>query len=344
MQQYAFIEPTPQTLFVEITTECNLRCRQCHMWATRETPGVLTTEEKLDLISQFSKLNPSGGVVFTGGEPFQKPDQLLSLSEACRDHGLLGVVNTNATYLSSELILRVLRTGPQVLVVSLDSHRSALHDYVRGVPGTFDRVTGVTTELVARRPSEPLASESRLYLSSILFNENIADCAEFIEFAKSLGVDGVTFQMLDRTFWLRSREDSFFEKHWFHDATSAKRSIDGLIAKYASDPFLLLDERDLEWMKLYIDNPHLLPEPVCGSHERNLMVDMYGDVQLCAYMKELLGGSSLGNARRSSLADLWRSKCAQEARPIMDSCRRPCGMLNCHRKQSAQLSAGAPRG
>jgi len=134
---------------------------------------------------------------------------------------------------------------------------------------------------------------------------------------------------------MRSKTDRFFAKHWFEDRTDAKRWLGLLAERYANDPFLLLNNRDLAWMQRYVDSPHVLPQPVCGSHERNLMVDLQGNVQLCAYMKEISGGEVLGNVRTDSLARLWTSKQAAAMREIMEICAKPCGMLNCHRRQVA---------
>jgi MoaA/NifB/PqqE/SkfB family radical SAM enzyme len=88
-------------------------------------------------------------------------------------------------------------------------------------------------------------------------------------------------------------------------------------------------------MKLYVENPDFIGEQVCGSHERNIMIDQYGDVQLCFSMRGLMNGNALGNVRQTTLSELWTSNLAAEARGIMSNCRQNCGMLNCHRKQVA---------
>ncbi len=88
-------------------------------------------------------------------------------------------------------------------------------------------------------------------------------------------------------------------------------------------------------MKLYVRDPDFLGEQVCGSAERNMMLDQHGNVQLCFFMRDLLGGRVLGNVRHSGLRELWESNLAAEARGVMARCRRSCGMLNCHRKQEA---------
>lgn len=320
----------PKTLFIEITTECNLRCRQCHMWLSHETAGTLNTVEKLDLVKQFAQMAPTGAVVLTGGEPFTKLQEVFALSRLCRNMDLLSVVNTNGTTIKDCRIPQLLAEGPQHLVVSLDSHHAALHDHVRGVPGSFNSTMRfIDAVLDCRRQ---VATDVKVYLSGILFDRNISESTSYIEFARKLGVDGITFQMLNRTFWLQGKVDKFFQQHWFTDAEAAKASIDEISDRYEADPFLLLDQYDLYSMKAYVDHPISLPNAVCGAHERNLVVDMYGNVQLCAYMTKLSGGRSLGSVREMPLLDIWKSEFACRMRPLMASCKRSCGMLNCNRK------------
>ena len=322
--------PSPRTLFIEITTECNLRCRQCHMWISREEPTTLSTAEKLGLVTQYAQMAPGGGVVLTGGEPFTKLEEVIALSSACRDLGLLSVVNTNGTVIPPSAIPRLLAEGPKHLVISLDSQHASLHDYVRNTIGAFETTMSLIQSLIRYRSNA--ATDVKIFLSSILFDQNISDSPSYIEFAKDLGVDGVTFQMLEGTFQLRGKVDKFFERHWFTDSVLAKSAIDKLAALYEDDPFLLLSSDDLRSMKSYIDHPHTLPNPVCGAHERNLVVDMRGNVQLCAYMKTLSGGQPIGNVRKASLSEMWNSEFAANIRPLMATCKRSCGMLNCNRK------------
>ena len=93
-------------------------------------------------------------------------------------------------------------------------------------------------------------------------------------------------------------------------------------------------ERDFNWMKSYIENPSETIEQVCNSHEENIMVDMYGDVEFCFNMKSLNNGKSIGNIRKHSLQSLWQSHYGHKIRHKMAQCRLACGMLNCHRKET----------
>lgn len=324
--------PPPTHLFLEITTECQLRCQQCHYWTTKERAGMLSLEEKLGLLAQYIQLNPSGTVVFVGGEPLLRLNHVLALSRQCRKAGLLSVVNTNAGTITTKIAEYLIRDGPSYIAVSIDSHLERLHDQIRGVPGTFQQAVAAIREMLRQRIA--LRSSSRIFISSILCELNIASCLQIAQFAKTLGVDGITFQALEHTFSLATKRDIFYEKHWFKDVMAAQGHVDRLAMHYAGDPFLLLNEQDIKWLKAYIAHSDLLPEPVCDSHKRNLWVDSYGETRLCAYMAKLPTPPSLGNVRQHTLSNLWNGPIADIARPVMAECRHTCGMLNCHRRKT----------
>jgi MoaA/NifB/PqqE/SkfB family radical SAM enzyme len=321
----------PRFLFVETTTECNLRCKQCHMWLTREPPGTLTTDEKIALVDELAGWSPGATVVLTGGETMQKKQEFYALSAACRRHGLRAAANTNATLLDEFDHERLLVEGPHYLVISLDSHEREVHDYIRGVPGTFDQVVDVIRRLVARKRASGEAEVS-ICTNLIVCDLNYATLGAYVAFVEGLGVDGIMFQPLARTFLLAAPRDGFFDRHFPSDVDAFDRAIDELLERQARGARLLTSAGDLAWMKLYVRDPDFIGEQVCGSHERNMMVDMRGDVQLCFSMRGLLGGRALGNVRTSSLRALWEGEMAARARGIMSTCRQNCGMLNCHRK------------
>ncbi|WP_257450044.1 radical SAM protein [Archangium lipolyticum] len=325
----------PRTLFIEVTTECNLRCRQCHMWRSREPATALRTEEKTALIHPFATWSPGATVVLTGGEPLHKKDEFFSLTRTCRRSALPVAANTNGTLWDDVTLDRLLAEGPRYLIVSLDSHRPELHDWIRGVPGTYDRAVSMIRRLLARRRESFRDSDLRLLTNTILFDGNVDRLEAYVEFARALGVDGMTFQMLSRTFMRASRRDTFFERHFPREVSRVDAAIDRLLGLKESGAPVATSENDLRWMKLYARDPDFIGEQVCGSAERNMMVDQHGNAQLCFFMRELLDGRVIGNVRQSGLRELWESDLAAQARDVMAGCRKNCGMLNCHRKQEA---------
>ncbi len=331
----AALRPAPHYLFIETTTACNLRCRQCHMWMSKEPEGTLTTAEKVAMVDELGQWAGHGVVVLTGGEPFLKVEEVLALSRAARRHGHSVAVNTNGTQIPRDLFDTLLREGPHYLVLSVDAPEATTHDWIRGRVGTWSAVVDTIRGLVEARTARHPSSDVKLLVNGILCAPTLPYALEHVAFLRSLGVDGMMFQALARTFMNQGQGDAFFDKHRPKDLALVDRVLDELIALRKTDRFLNTEVRDLEWMKLYFRNPDFISEPVCGSAHRNMMVNMYGEIQLCFAMKELLGGKALGSIRHTKLRAAWEGIAASEARTVMDTCRKNCGMLQCHRREGS---------
>ncbi len=327
----------PKYLYLEITSECNFRCKQCHLWMSKEGKDGLSTEEKLNIIRQFHRMNNQGIVSFTGGETMTKLDEFFALSSLCRSLGLISFANTNASYITNNLLDKILTEGPQHLIISLDSHRSEIHDYIRGVKGSHAQIIASIRSLVELRRKKYKGINTKIGIMSIIFDKNIYLLKDFINFAKSLEVDGVVFQVLNKTFNNQDPKDSFFTEHFLNDKEKCKSHIDEISKEFGDDPFVYTKKMDWDFIKLYIDNPNSSSEQVCNSHEKNIMVDMYGNIQLCFNMRQLNNGNFLGNTRNNDLKNIWPSQDARTVRNKMSTCRASCGMMVCHKKESVSI-------
>jgi MoaA/NifB/PqqE/SkfB family radical SAM enzyme len=319
-------------LFVEVTTECNLRCRQCHMWRSREPEDSLSCDEKVGLVEQLAAWSPGATVVLTGGETMRKPHEFFRISAACRRLGLSSAANTNGSLIDPTNLDRLLTEGPRYLVISLDSHQPEQHDWLRGAPGLGEHVIEMIRALVARKRTAYPGTDVRIMTNTVLFDGNLVEIGELVRFIAALGVDGIMFQALSRTFLHHGNRDVFFEEHFPRDPSAFDLAVNALLELQAAGAPIVTAATDLRWMRLYARDPDFIGEQVCGSGERNLMVDQRGDVQLCFSMRGLLDGAPLGNVRGPSLQELWESDLAARARERMSGCRKNCGMLNCHRR------------
>jgi radical SAM protein with 4Fe4S-binding SPASM domain len=121
----------------EMTTACNLRCIHCHASGGKRSPDELSTEEAKRLFDQLAQVSEFRMMAFTGGEPLVRPDvfELLAYSQAL---GFTNTMATNATLIDDDVAQRLRRYGLVIAAVSLDGFDAETHDYVRGLPGTFE--------------------------------------------------------------------------------------------------------------------------------------------------------------------------------------------------------------
>jgi radical SAM protein len=130
----------PFMVIWEVTQACDLVCKHCRASAQPEShPGMLTLQQGKKLIDDvraFSERPPI--LVFTGGDPFKRPD-LYELISYAAQVGLIPAVSPSATpLLNRENLSRVREAGAKVISLSLDASTQAAHDEFRGVEGSYD--------------------------------------------------------------------------------------------------------------------------------------------------------------------------------------------------------------
>ncbi|MBS2038860.1 TIGR04053 family radical SAM/SPASM domain-containing protein [bacterium] len=131
----------PFLVIWEVTQACDLACIHCRASAMPEAhPLALNHAQGRALIEQVQEFGaPYPLLVFTGGDPFKRPD-LCDLVAYARSLGLTPAISPSATPLLTRDRLQALRdAGARVASLSLDGSSAEVHDRFRGVSGTFEK-------------------------------------------------------------------------------------------------------------------------------------------------------------------------------------------------------------
>ena len=143
----------PMSLSVEPTTSCNLRCPECPSGLrsfTRPT-GMLNPEKLSDLLS-----GPEGmgrDLVYLNlyfqGEPYLNPgmDELVSIGKR---EGLYVSTSTNAHHINPERAERIVKSGIDRLIISIDGADQASYASYR-VGGQLEKVLDATRHILDAR-------------------------------------------------------------------------------------------------------------------------------------------------------------------------------------------------
>ena len=134
-------ERAPMLVYWETTLACGLACRHCRATAQPErNPLELTTDEGYRLLDEITKFGrPYPHIVFTGGDPLNRPD-LHQLVRAATERGLGCSLAPAATdLLTREVMASLHEAGVQNISLSIDGSDAARHDGFRMVPGTFEK-------------------------------------------------------------------------------------------------------------------------------------------------------------------------------------------------------------
>ena len=171
----------PMLVYWETTLACGLACRHCRATAQAErNPLELTTAEGYGLLDEVVKFGrPYPHVVFTGGDPLNRPD-LHDLVRAATERGIGASLAPAATPLLTQEVMESLRdAGVQNISLSLDGSDAARHDGFRMVAGTFDKT--LQAAKWARAAGLPIQ------VNTLVTDETLADLPAIYELL--LGMD-----------------------------------------------------------------------------------------------------------------------------------------------------------
>jgi Fe-coproporphyrin III synthase len=167
------------------TGRCNSRCVSCDWW--KQTGADDLT---LDEIARLAGSLPALGtrmVVFSGGEPLLRPE-VFDAAQLFRQRGLALHLLTSGVLLE-RCVDRVAQQFSRV-IVSLDATSAALYERIRGVDAL-----AIVGRGVARL--RQLAPEVALAGRATLHRANFRELPRLIEYAKSLGLDRISFLPAD---------------------------------------------------------------------------------------------------------------------------------------------------
>lgn len=137
---------SPFLVIWEVTQACRLACIHCRASAQPcRHPLELTTDEGKNLLETVALFdNPL--MVFTGGDPLERPD-LGTLLKHSVQLGLRTTVTPSATpLLTSDAVCQFQDIGVARMAISLDGPDRETHDGFRKVDGSFDRTLFALSE------------------------------------------------------------------------------------------------------------------------------------------------------------------------------------------------------
>jgi radical SAM enzyme (rSAM/lipoprotein system) len=284
-------------LFLEVTSRCNLRCLHCGSDCGREPRAEeLSTGEWLAVVDRLAeRFDPREMIlVVTGGEPLCRPE-LGAILERIQARGFAWGMVTNGWALTPRSLDALLARGLASLTVSLDG-LAASHDWLRGVPGSFERALGAIRAAVGAAP--------RLPLFDVVTCANPRNLGELGELRALLQAEGVPAWRLFTIFPKgRARENGevllppagMREVLDFVAASRRERAPHGLRVDLSCEGYLppALD-------RTVRDEPYFCR---AGISIASILCD--GAISVCPNVSRAL---VQGNVRRDDLAEVWERR------------------------------------
>lgn len=167
----------PLSAMIEIADRCNEKCIHCYQ--VQGQKGEMSFEEVCQTLDQLAEMK----VLFltiSGGEALLRRDFFDIVAHA-RNRGFVIKLYTNGLRVTEEVARRLHEHAVQEVQISVYSSDPAMHDWVTGVPGSWEKTIAGVKHLAAH------GVPTLLKTPVMGINEDDADA--FIALCKDLGVN-----------------------------------------------------------------------------------------------------------------------------------------------------------
>jgi len=182
--------PPLSQLYFYLTESCNLACRHCWISPSQRsanTPGTTLSKQVFRTILEEAKPLGLTTVKLTGGEPLLHPD-FMDLLQILSKEELGLVLETNGILLTRSMARKISQFPKRFVSISLDGADAGTHEWVRGVPGCFDKTCQAVRSLAD-------AGTSPQVIMTIM-QQNVDQVDALVRLAESLGASSVKFNIV----------------------------------------------------------------------------------------------------------------------------------------------------
>jgi radical SAM protein with 4Fe4S-binding SPASM domain len=329
---------------IHLTGKCNQKCLMCGNWRTPYSEEDLSNDDVKRIIYQAKQLGLRN-VKFFGGEPLMY-EGFTDLVKYATELGIHSNVVTNGALLTKSLVPEIMRAGLDDMIISIDGPNSKIHDGIRGIPGSFERVVVGISRLYEEKSRNP--KDFKISANSIVCQENYRHLAQLFDFCANQGISTITLNPVVST----HRSEYYSDKDSSNENMSLSLSE---IAEY--NKFIvpeLIKKSNLYGFNLSKEKIMIFgesPEDIQSSSEMDFVsrlgtdvcfrpfyytiIRENGDVLACNRVKGRRY-RPIGNIHDSGLSEIWNGEKYQQFRkgvsPIsFEDCRRCCyvqGLLN----------------
>ena len=308
-----------------ITESCILKCKMCKMRQINNEDG-LDSGQWLKFIDSFANfVEGKAQIQFVGGEPLLK-EGILDLIRHADKRGLTTTMTTNSFLLNEEFFEKIMQSGLDTLVLSLDSLKKQTHDFLRGVDGVYDRLMGVINQF-ARKKNSPM----RLHIVTTIMQQNLDGISELAEWVNQHdAIENISFQAITQPFftppdneWYKRKEYSFL---WPSDLEKVNFVLERLEDFKEKGYKITNPSGQFRVFKSYFKHPELFVKALhCNLGYNSLSVNTQGKIFLCQSMEPI------GDIRENKdFEEIWFSEKAERIRNGMRNCKSNCkSMINC---------------
>ncbi|MDD5281440.1 MAG: radical SAM protein [Candidatus Omnitrophica bacterium] len=314
----------PRICSIELFRRCCLRCRMCNMWKVKEDDKGLDKDTLEHLAcGLLSVMNGEKEVVLSGGEPLLHSD----IVEIIRQFSLKGFkvgMASNGVLIDQAKAGELAGAGLKNIQLSLDSVNKETHDFLRGVPGAYEKVLQAAGYLKVHKGKVSVCAQT------VISGKNLEELVDTIEFIKDDGrFDAISFMAVTTPFFATIdndwQENSEFSFLWPCDSKRVDKIIDQIIALKAKGYPIANPVAQFELFRSYFHQPRKRRQMArCQLGDYVVSIDPSGEVRICCFM------DSVGNIYVNDITLLLDNPQVEKMRQDMRACSKVCNTLvNC---------------
>ncbi|MGB9709895.1 MAG: radical SAM protein [Thermodesulfovibrio sp.] len=182
--------PSLRYLELQITNQCNLRCKHC--FVERDKPQSLSFEKIKKILKEFEQMQGLR-VLITGGEPLLHPE-FEKINDFITNLAIRKILFTNGVLLTDDVLKNL---NVEEIQISLDGMKKG-HEILRG-KGTFDK----TLQAIKRA----IEYGFQVSVATVIHKGNLTDFKELENLIKTLEIREWTVDALTITGNLRLHQE-----------------------------------------------------------------------------------------------------------------------------------------
>ncbi len=317
----------PYSCSIEITKQCDLRCKHCYGEAGFMRNTQLKEKQIYSILDRLS--DGCKSVSITGGDPMCHP-KIKKIIEYSISQGIETTLITNGMRLDRNFANWLSEVGVKRVKLSLDGATREIHDGLRGINGAFEKVMS----------SMKYLKEAKVNFSigTVITKENIESLNFISDIAYEHGAQSIGFGRVVE----HGRAIKGMREIRENDLELIIKKVDHIMRDYEGRDFLVTYEEDGNWISsfsdkcpsveeyyLYKDNNVRCSCSGCGAGSRLLFIEASGDIKPCMMSSVIIGKIQDGDDIADIISSLSNEGFRNLKNPNLSTCKNCDYVSNC---------------
>jgi radical SAM protein with 4Fe4S-binding SPASM domain len=285
-----FIPVSPQSIQIECTTRCNLKCTFCELSYWTEKAADLKLANIQKMVEHLPKVKR---VDLTGiGESLMNRD-FFAIVKFLKSRGMYVTFNDNFTLMTEKAAQRIVELGVDQIFLSLDGATKETYEQIR-VGANFDKVIANARRLLQMK-REMGKKQPEVKINTVVCSINYHELPAIVELAHDMGigmvqfVNAITFESTEN---IATTSVQLEAEAIFQQTLERARQL-GVLVKLELFDKLPVQQCDFPWKRNFVTYDGYV-HPCCYTTQT-------GD-------RRAQNRRSFGNLSESSFEEIWHSE------------------------------------